>query len=207
VNSNQSTRTRRAFTSFLLLPVLLLLGAAADPPTSGGKPANYAIDQRYGHIGFSVSHLHLFRSHGEFRRFAGTLSIDPGHLEHTQIAVTVDASSVDMPSQDATKTLQSADFFDVQQFPRVTFTSASVSTLPDSHYQIHGMIRIRGIEKPLVLDAELVNRRQGGPALPDQADFVVAGQIKRSDFGMTAEKLFISDRVDLRIQVRIQLAG
>lgn len=177
----------------------------------GFEPAHaeerYVVDQRFGHIEFSVSHLGLFTSHGEFRRFDGTLSIDPDHLERTRITVQVDAGSIDMPTQDATTMLLSSNYFDVLHHPQVRFTSTSVSAQPGNHYQVQGLIEIRGVTQSLMLDAALVDRHQNASGLADVADFIVQGRIKRSAFGMTSDTFFISDQVDIRIQAHIQLAA
>ena len=69
---------------------------------------------------------------------------------------------------------------------------------------IRGLLEIRGVEQPIALDAKLVGRHPGAQGT-EIAEFVAAGRLKRSAFGMTADESFISDNVDLTITVRIQL--
>jgi polyisoprenoid-binding protein YceI len=128
--------------------------------TAGSARAeeSYSIDQTFGSIAFSVSHLGLFSSQGQFRRFGGTLLLDAHHPEWTKISVDVDAMSADMSSQEETAMLQSPDFFDVRQYPAVHFKSTSVETAAPDRYIVHGLIEIRGITQPLILDAKLVGR-------------------------------------------------
>jgi polyisoprenoid-binding protein YceI len=186
--------------AFVALPFAALL--AASP---AGAEDLYKIDQHFGRIEFIVSHLGLFSSHGEFRHFDGKLVIDPEHPERTQIAVQVDAGSVAMPWEDATAMLRSPEFFDVQRFPEVRFTSTEVVAEPGNRFAIHGELEMRGVTKPLLLEAALVDRRLDPTRGMQVADFVVHGELKRSAFGMTSESAFISDRVELRIQAHIQV--
>ncbi len=104
----------------------------------------YSLDQRFGTIAFSVSHLGLFSLRGEFRRFDARLVLGAGHLDRTRISVVVDAASVDMPWQEAAEMLRGPDFFDVKRYPESRFTSTSVDTVPPDHYVVHGLIEIRG---------------------------------------------------------------
>jgi polyisoprenoid-binding protein YceI len=119
--------------------------------------------------------------------------------------VDVDATSVDLPSQEATTMLQSPDFFNVRQYPAVHFKSTSVETVAPDRYLVRGQIEIRGVTQPLILDAKLVGRHRDPSRGADVAEFVVTGTLQRSAFGMTANKTFISDKVAITIRARIQL--
>jgi polyisoprenoid-binding protein YceI len=183
----------------LPMAMLLIVGIARSEES-------YSIDQTFGSIAFSVSHLGLFSSQGQFRRFGGNLLLDAHHPEWTKISVDVDATSVDMPSQEATAMLQSPDFFNVRQYPAVHFKSTSVETAAPDRYLVRGLIEIRGVAQPLILDAKLVGRHRDPARGADVAEFVVTGTLQRSAFGMTADKAFISDKVAVTIKARIQLS-
>ncbi len=185
------------------LVCLALAGLCA--PAAGRAEQLYSIDQRVGDIAFSVGHLGLFRSEGEFRRFDGRLTIDLARPDRTKIAVEVAAGSVDMAWQDAAAMLRSPDFFDVAHYPEVRFRSTAVEPLTPGRYRVRGLLEIRGITQPLVLDARLVGRHVDRERKAEIADFVVSGELRRSAFGMTADAIFISDIVRLTINARIQL--
>jgi polyisoprenoid-binding protein YceI len=184
------------------LLVVLTAGLLALP--SARAEALYKFDQRAGSIEFSVGHLGLFTSHGRFTKFDASLIMDLQHPERTRIVVDVDAVSVDMPWQDAAAMLRSAEFFDVQHYPQVSFRSTAIESASPDRYRIRGLLEIRGIKQPIVLDAKLLGRHPGSQG-GEVADFVASGQLKRSAFGMTADAAFISDTVSLNIAVRIQL--
>jgi polyisoprenoid-binding protein YceI len=174
-----------------------------------GGPARaqglYRIDQQFGGIEFTVRNLGLFNSHGVFDRFMGRLVIDPAHPDHTRIDVNVDAGSVSMPWDEGAAMLRSEDFFDVRNYPDIHFTSTAVRQISPDHYRIDGQLRIRGVARAQTLDAVLLDRHLDPARGADVADFVVSGELKRSDFGMVADPLFISDIVAIRIHARIVL--
>ena len=134
----------------------------------------YNIDQQFGSIEFTVSHLGLFTSHGRFERFRAMLSLDPEHPERTRILVHVDAPSVNLPWRDGADMLRAAEFFDVQHYPEVTFRSTEIGPSSADRYSIAGLLEIRGVTRPLVLDAKLVGRHPG-PQGAEIADFVATG--------------------------------
>ncbi len=193
------------FAALLLLATVLL--PAPLPPLPAALAATYAIDQRFGQIAFTVRHLGLFASRGTFRRFAGTLTIDGAHPENTRIAVAVDTGSVAMAWQAAAEMLRTPAYFDVRRYPEARFVSTRVIALAPDRYRIEGALTLRGVTHPVSLHAELVGRQAGPEPGSETATFVVTGTLRRSSFGMTADPLFVSDLVDLRIDARVRLEG
>jgi polyisoprenoid-binding protein YceI len=189
---------RRIFLALPMAACLLARRAYAEE--------SYAIDQSFGSIIFSVSHLGMFSSQGQFRRFRGTILLDANHPEWTRISVNVDSASADMSSQEETAMLQSPDFFDVQKYPDVHFNSTSVEPVAPNRYVVRGQIEIRGITQPLILDAKLVGQHHDPTLGAQVAQFVVTGTLQRSAFGMTADRSFISDKVGITINARVQLS-
>jgi polyisoprenoid-binding protein YceI len=188
--------------AFLALPLAAFLAVG-----SARSEESYSIDQTFGTIAFSVGHLGLFSSQGQFRRFHGTLLLDANHPEWTRISVDVASASADMSSQEETAMLQSPDFFNVQKYPDVHFKSTSVESVAPNHYLVRGEIEIRGITQPLILDAKLVGRHEDPARGAEVAEFVVTGTLQRSAFGMTADRTFISDKVAITINARVQLSA
>ena len=186
---------------FLLWCSALLAGTAAE------VPARYAIDQHFGSIEFSVSTFGLFSSRGGFQRFSGTLSLDFAQPQQTQIAVVVDADSISMPWEAATQRLHSPAYFDVAHYKEIRFNSSHVVPVGPHQYRIDGVMEIRGVTRPQTFEARLVRLRPGTAPDTTVADFVVTGEVRRSDFGMTADQPLISNRVHVMIHARITLRG
>jgi polyisoprenoid-binding protein YceI len=187
-------------------PLLALALAGLLLPAPAGAAQLYTIDPRFGRIEFTVSHLGLFTSHGEFRRFDSRLTIDQAHPEQTRISVAVDAGSIDMAWDGAVELLRSADYFDTARYPKLSFSSTKVVAESADRYKVLGTLEIRGVSRPFTLEATLTDRHSDPATHGEVADFVVSGELLRSAFGMTADPVFISDRVEIRIIARIRLA-
>jgi len=188
-----------------LSAALLMLGLVL--PASAQSGALYAIDPRTGQIEFTVSHLGLFHSHGQFTRFDSKLNIDSQHPERTAISVVIHMASVAMSWENAADLLRSAEFFDAARYPEAHFTSTAVVPASAGHYTVKGNLEVHGVTHPIELDADLVDRHLDPRTDTEVGDFIVQGHLQRSAFGMTADPEFISDRVDLRISAHIQLAS
>lgn len=165
----------------------------------------FRLDQRYGSIGFSVTNFGAFSSLGSFPRFIGNLLIDRDHPEQTKIDVEADATTVSVPWGDGTVMLRGPDFFDIARYPEVRFSSEAIRGVDPRHFQIEGTLEIRGVRRPLTLDATLEREHTNTVNGTEIADFSVTGTLHRSDYGMTAQPIMISDQVRLQIAARIEL--
>ena len=195
----------RAGVFALLLGVLALL-AGVIAPRAGRAADLFRLDQRFGSIAFTVSNLGLFSARGDFARFVGRLTLDATDPAATRIAVTVAADSVHTPWDQETAMLRSADFFDVARFKDIRFVSRSVRPEGPGRYRISGTLHLRGQTRPIVLMAKLVHAARD-PATGRQIDdFIVTGAVSRRAFGMTADPLFIADKVRIAIEARVILS-
>jgi len=165
----------------------------------------YRIDQRYGTVEFSVGILGLFAVQGRFPRFEGELLLDLDQPERSRVDVAIDASAAEMPQQDQTDLLRSETYFDTAHHPTARFASTSIQALSQTHYVIHGTLRIRGIAQPQELDAALQERHVDQARGVEVAEFVVRGEIRRSAFGMVADRPMLSDTVKLSIRVHLEV--
>jgi len=163
------------------------------------------LDQRYGSIAFSVTNFGAFSSTGTFPRFIGKLLIDRSHPEQTKIDVEADATSVRVPWSDGTELLRGPEFFDIAHYPEIRFVSDAIKGVNPRHFLIQGMLEIRGIRRPLTLDATLQQEHTSAANGDEIADFSVTGTLSRSDYGMTSDRIMISDQVKLQIAARVEL--
>ncbi len=179
---------------------------AAVPP--GQAATFYRIDQRFGAMGFSVGILGMFDVQGRFPRFEGELLLDLDQPERSRVDVAIDARAVEMPLQDQVDLLRSEAYFDVARHPTERFVSTSIQALSPTHYVIHGTLRIRGIAQLQDLDATVRDRRVDQARGVEVADFVIRGEVRRSAFGMVADRPMVSDtvRLDIRVHLEVGLA-
>jgi polyisoprenoid-binding protein YceI len=165
----------------------------------------YAIDQQDGTIEFSTIHFGLFSSGGRFNRFTGNLDLDLVHPQYTSFRFSIDATSVAMPLAPEAAIVRGPEFFDVAHYPLISYVSKSVARVADRQYVINGVLEVRSVARPQLLDAVLLERRTDNQRHVEIADFAVTGRLRRSDFGMVANQAFISDTVTLSIHLRVEL--
>jgi len=167
----------------------------------------YMIASADGSIGFAVDYLGLFVSRGSFRRFAVRLTLDRKDPAQTRLVVAVDADSVRMVWREGAAMMRSSDFFDAGRYPAIRFTSTTVTPETAGTFEVRGVVTIRGVARPLVLRGRLRKLRPGTTRRPTTAEFVATGSLRRSDFGMQADQMIISDTVTLDVTVRVALPG
>ena len=191
------------------LPGALALLGLVGPlgPTCAQASALYTIDPHTGRIEFTVSHLGLFHSHGEFSLFDSKLTIDNQHPERTAINVVIHIGSLTMAWENAADLLRSAAFFDAAHYPDARFTSTAIVPVSANHYIVKGNLEVRGVTRPIELDANLVEQHLDTQTGTEVGNFVVQGHLQRSAFGMTADSYFTSDRVDQRTSAHIQIVA
>jgi polyisoprenoid-binding protein YceI len=188
--------------------MLLAIAMAVELAVGLAGPARawsvYDFDQRHGSISFAVDHLGLFTSHGRFQHFAGRLRFDPDRPEATRVDVVIEAGSVAISPDEARTMLRSPDYFDVAHHGDIRFRSTGVTQLGPAHFILAGQLEIRGVTRMQALDVVLAGRhvdKQGN----DVADVVATGGLRRSAFGMLADRSFVDDKVMLRILMRVEL--
>jgi polyisoprenoid-binding protein YceI len=189
-----------------LAPSIAALACVAVLSARSARAADlFLLDQRYGTIAFSVDHFGSFSSKGAFPRFTGRLAIDRAHPENTTIDVEADATAVTIPWTDGDALLRGPDFFDAAHHRAVHFTSKAIRGIDPKHFQIEGTLEMRGVKRPLTLDATLERQAPDPAKGTEVADFTVTGVLSRADYGMTAQPMIISDRVKIQIAARIKL--
>lgn len=194
--SSTHTRSLAASGAGLLVAVLAAGQAAA-------APSRYRIDQRYGAIEFSVGSLGLFTTEGRFARFAGDLLLDPQNPAKTRVDVVIDLGSVEMPLANEVAMLRSATYFDTARYPQARFDSVRVQGLSPGHFRLSGTLQMRGVSKPMDLDAVVTDRHYDQARKLEVADFDVTGRLHRSSFGMRDDQIMVSDVVKLHIHIHI----
>ena len=120
------------------------------------------------------------------------------------VDVTIDMTSVDTGSTAFNSHIQGADFLDTAKFPTATFKSTKVVFEGDAPSAIEGNLTIKGITKPVTLDAEFYGAGANPMNKKENVGFVATGTIKRSDFGMGGFVPVVGDNVELKIIVAFQ---
>ncbi|MCM2279023.1 MAG: YceI family protein [Oligoflexia bacterium] len=147
--------------------------------------ANWQIDPAHSSANFSVKHMMIAKVHGGFQKLSGSLVYDERNPGSAVIEAVIDAASIDTREPQRDAHLKSADFFDVEKYPHLTFKSKKVTGSASEGFLLVGELTIHGVTKEVSLDVEPI-----GPALKDPWGNLKLGasattKIKRKDFGLT----------------------
>jgi len=169
----------------------------------------WAIDPTHSEVHFKVKHLVISTVTGSFKTFSGTASFENGNLENATIEFSIDPASIDTNQEQRDGHLKSADFFDAEKYPAITFKSTSLKQIKGENYKLTGDLTVRGVTKQVDVDAEY-----GGIAKDGYGNikmgFEVTGVIHRKDFGLTWNSVTEAGGVvvgeDIKLSANIQLA-
>jgi polyisoprenoid-binding protein YceI len=187
--------------SMLVRRSLMALAALAVATPARAQRNLYEFDQTIGRLEFSARHLGLLSSTGRFERFAAILRLDPARPTSAEVSVEVQTGFVTLPYPGAEDLLRSPDFFDSERHPTARFRGRAEAAGSAERFTLRGELTIRAITRPHVMEARLVERRREG--MQEIARFTASGTLRRSEFGMTAERLLISDSITLGVEVRL----
>ena len=164
----------------------------------------WAIDPVHSEVGFSVRHLMVSKVKGTFRTFEGTITIAENPLD-SKVEATIDASSIDTRDEGRDTHLRSADFFEVESHPQITFVSTSVQPA-GSDYVVTGDLTIHGVTRSVELGLEF-NGVSPDPMGGTRAGFSAGTEISRGDFGIEFNMpldgggVVVGDKIKITIEI------
>ena len=142
----------------------------------------YSIDKAHSEATFQVRHL-ITKVRGRFSDFEGTIEFDGQSPERSSVNVTVQAASVDTSERDRDTHLRSADFFDVEKFPALTFRSTAITRKDDERSSVTGDLTIHGVTKPVTFDVTYLGKAKD-PWGNERIAFEAEATINRKDYGL-----------------------
>lgn len=190
---------------------LLSLGTAAVPSTGRAPdPVVYEVDPGHSAVQFKVRHMGIATVTGRFARFEATFAYDSGDPAASWVTATLDAASIDTDHERRDTHLRSEDFLWVERHPTITFASRSVEPGEEGRLRILGDLTIRGVSRPVELDAILEGSTlgRGGRRL---VAWSAETRIDRKEYGLVWNRLteaggfLVGDEV--RILLEIEARG
>ncbi len=167
----------------------------------------WVIDPSHSEILFKVKHLMIANVKGEFRKFDAIAETPDDSFEKATVVVSIDTTSIDTNSEDRDKHLKSADFFDVENHPEMTFKGTSLDKISEGNYKLKGILTIRGVGKEVSLDVEYGGMMKD-PWGNQKAGFSLSGKINRKDWGLNwnaaleAGGVLVGDEVTISAEVQ-----
>ena len=162
-------------------------------------PLTYKIDANHTDVVASWSHFGFSNPIAHFGKVDGSITYDAAKVEASKVEVTIPLSGLNSHVGDFDDHLRSADFFDAEKFPNITFKSTSVKAAGEGKLTVVGDLTIKDITKPVVLDVNLNKAAEHPMKKVPAIGFDATATVKRSDFGVGAYAPAVSDEVTLRI--------
>ena len=169
---------------------------------------SWQLDYTHSHIQFSVRHMMISKVKGEFEKFEGTVNFDEANPTNTTVNVTVDLNSINTREEKRDGHLRSADFFDVENYPSMTFVSKRVEKTGENSGKLIGDLTLRGITKEVTLNVEYAGQAKS-PWGTTSAGFTASGKINRKEFGLSWNAALETGGVlvgeDVEISIEVEL--
>ena len=188
-----------------ICPIFLMMYLALTISTA--YAAEYELDPTHTAVTFKVRHL-LSNVNGTFDKFEGKFSFTPDKPEEWKVEAKIQADSINTRSDQRDKHLKSADFFDAEHYPELTFKSTKVTDYKKGHAKLHGILGIHGVEKEVVMDLEVLGLEKD-PWGNELAGFSATTTINRKDYGLTWNQVAESGKflVGEEVQITIDVEG
>ena len=170
------------------------------------------IDTAHSTVRFTVRHLVIAKVHGVFGTFNGSFTLDPDALDKSSVKVEIDAASIDTKEEKRDAHLRSADFFDVENFPKLTFVSKKVEGKDGKVTKVIGDLTLHGVTKEVALVVEDLGRAKD-PWGNEKAAFEATARINRTDFGLKWNAaletggLLVGENVDITLEIQAAAAA
>lgn len=191
----------------LRILTLLLVAAAAAAPLFAAE--TYTVDKAHSDVGFQIRHF-ASKVRGAFADFDGAIQADPAKPEVSSVVFTIKTASIDTNNPDRDKHLRSADFFDAEKFPEITFKSSKITPAGKDKYNVTGTLTIHGVSKEVTLPVTFLGFAKD-PGGNQRASFETTIKLNRKEFGINWNKaldaggFMLSDDVDATINLETVL--
>jgi len=191
--------------------LLLLLTALAFGPIATAQANDiYKIDPVHSSISFKVRHFFSYVN-GNFKKFDGTIEVDPDHPEKSSVTATIDVASIDTKDENRDADLRSDHFFDVTKYPTITFKSKSVKQTGPDGGDVMGDLTMHGVTKEFTLHVKFLGKGKGMGEKSISGWQVTPEPIKRSEYGLNWTKMVegtavVGEEVTIAIDVEADKA-
>lgn len=168
----------------------------------------WTVDASHTNVSFSVKHMMVSKVRGRFEGFEGTIEGNPEDLTGAKIDFKIDTTTIQTNNTDRDNHLRSADFFDTETFPTITFTTTDIVKKGGSKYDLIGDITIKDVTKKITFAAEFEGIGKN-PWGVEVAAFEAESKISRKEFGLTWNQALEAGGVlvgdDIKITLELQL--
>ncbi|MGN8647417.1 YceI family protein [Gracilibacillus sp. HCP3S3_G5_1] len=171
----------------------------------------WTVDAAHSSLDFSVKHMMVSKTKGTFHDFEAKIETDPDDLTTANIEFVVDMASVDTRNEGRDNHLRSADFFNVEQYPKMTFKATNIEKTGDGEYDVTGDLTLCG-----TINSETFSVTSEGQGIDpwgnEVAGFSGKGKINRRDYGLTYNTVLetggvvVGDEIKISIEIEAKKA-
>jgi len=167
----------------------------------------WAVDAAHSEIGFKVKHMMFTNVSGSFQKFDAFIETEGDNFENAKIEFTGQVDSITTGNADRDNHLRSADFFDAEKFPQLTFKATSFTKEDEGEYILKGDLTLHGVTKPVKLDVDFGGLAKD-PWGNTKVGMSVEGKINRKDWGLNwnsaleAGGVLVGEEVKLAIELQ-----
>jgi len=185
----------------MVLTVVSMMSVSAMAQT-------WNFDLAHSNVGFSVRHMVISKVRGNFGDYTGTVNFDGKDMSKASVDVTIRMSSINTDNEKRDDHLKSADFFDVEKFPTMTFKSKKITPGKDNSFSMVGDLTMKGVTKEVVLEGELTGMLED-PWGNTRAGFSASTTINRQDFNVSWSNalkdgsLVVSNDVTIELEIEL----
>ena len=182
-------------------------GAQTASPTSTST-SNWNIDATHSVAEFKVKHMMISNVKGHFAKVTGALILDESVLANSRVEAVIEVGSLESRDAQRDAHLKSAEFFDVEKFPTLSFKSTGLSIVRDGELAVEGELTIRDVTRPVVFSAEGPTPPMKDPWGNTRVAVSATTKISRKDFGLTWNAalegggLLVGDEVTITLEVQ-----
>ncbi len=167
------------------------------------KTTKWLLDPAHSELTFKIKHLMISNVSGAFKDFSAKVETEGTDFSKANINLTAEMNSISTNNEQRDAHLRNSDFFEVEKFPQMKFTSTGIEQTDDESFNLYGNLTMKDVTKPVKLTMEF-NGIMKDPYGQEKAGFVVSGKIKRSDWGINLNVALETGGLMLGEEVRIQ---
>ncbi|MDD9316865.1 YceI family protein [Acinetobacter lactucae] len=183
------------------------LAVALASSVTLAAPVDYKIDPTHTATVFSWNHFGFSTPSANFSNIQGVIKVDNAKPANSSVNVTIPLSSVNTNVPALDKEFQEEAWFNAAKYPNITFKSTKVETKDKKHFKITGDLTVKGVTKPVVLDAVLNKQGEHPMAKVPAIGFNATTSFKRSDFGLGNYVPNVGDKITVNITTEATAAN
>ena len=167
----------------------------------------WLIDPTHSEIGFKVKHMMFTNVSGSFQKYTASIETEGDEFENAKIEFSGDIDSITTGNSDRDTHLLSADFFDAEQFPKITFESTSFKKINPADFELKGNLTLHGVTKPITLETEFSGLMKD-PWGNTKAGLILNGKINRKEWNLNWNSaletggVLVGEEVKLNIELQ-----